>query len=139
MNQIICTKYCSLVNLQDDIKHSKKRFPLKIYFFILFCISISSLTYYLYFNYDLYSHEKVSKSLMDSFEITKIYQNSANYSAKQLNSEEVFFYENSSFSVIGSIDIKKINISYPILSDISKDFLKISPCRFYGPMPNKVR
>ena len=36
------------------------------------------------------------------------------------------------------IEINSININYPILSDYSEELLKISPCRFYGPMPNEV-
>ena len=75
---------------------------------------------------------------MDSIGITKIYNNSSEYNTSALN-QEIFFYENNAFSVIGTIDIEKINVSYPILSDINKDILKISPCRFYGPMPNEVR
>jgi hypothetical protein len=70
--------------------------------------------------------------------ITKIYNSNNSYNAIPL-SQEIDFYENGSFSVIGLIDIKKLNISYPILSDISKDALKIAICRFYGPMPNNVR
>ena len=40
--------------------------------------------------------------------------------------------------VIGIIEIKKINIIYPILSEINKDFLKIAPCRFCGPEANVI-
>jgi len=70
--------------------------------------------------------------------ITKIYNNDGTYSALPL-SNDISFYENGSFSVIGVIDIKKINISYPILSGISKDALKIATCLFYGPEPNNIR
>ena len=34
---------------------------------------------------------------------------------------------------------RKQNITYPILSTTSEELLKISPCRFYGPMPNEPR
>lgn len=147
MNQIIFNKHYVLPSEHDFLDNDKtnnnlfnrKRKFLKLQFFLLFSVSFATLAYYLYFSYDLYAYEKMSKNIMNSFELTKIYQNASDYSAKRINSEETFFYENSSFSIIGTIDISKINISYPILSDISKDFLKISPCRFYGPMPNKVR
>ena len=46
--------------------------------------------------------------------------------------------ENGSFSVIGSIEIKKIDVSYPILSDVNTEHLKVAPCRLYGPLPNEV-
>ena len=35
------------------------------------------------------------------------------------------------------IDIPIINISYPIISKTSEELLKISPCRFAGPFPNR--
>ena len=41
------------------------------------------------------------------------------------------------FSVIGIIEIPKINISYPILSESNDELLKIAPCRISGPMPNE--
>ena len=94
--------------------------------------------YYIGFKYDLYASERVSKSILDNFGLTKIYQGASDYNSELLN-REVVFYENGSFSVIGVIDIEKSGISYPILSDVSKDFLKIAPCRFYGPLPNEVR
>lgn len=78
------------------------------------------------------------KILLRVIGITKIYSTSEDYNAIPLN-KEINFYENGSFSVIGVIDIKKINISYPILSGISKDALKIATCRFYGPEPNEIR
>ncbi len=50
---------------------------------------------------------------------------------------EVEESNNSSF-IVGLIEIKKLKIIYPILSDVSDDLLKIATCRFYGPMPNEV-
>lgn len=140
MNQILCTKYCNLdIFEENDILQEKKKHLFKFQVFFLFSISVSTLIYYLYSKYDLYSHERISKNLIDTFELTSIYKKEEDYSVKKLSTEEIYFYENSSFSIIGKIYIKKINISYPILSDISKDFLKIAPCRFYGPMPNEIR
>lgn len=137
MNQIICTHNSHVKEEKFFDKRSnykQKRF-FKIQFFILSIISFSVLIYYMYFRYDLYNSERVSKSILDSIELSKIY---GNYNTKNLN-KEIVFYENGSFSVIGRIDIKSIEISYPIVSDINKEHLKISPCRFYGPMPNEVR
>ena len=70
--------------------------------------------------------------------ITKLYSNTTSYNVLPIN-QEISLYENGSFSVIGLIDIKKVNISYPILSSASKKALKIGTCRFYGPLPNEVR
>ena len=144
MNQIICSSRSNL-NISDtsnsiqgrNIFRSKRNiFIILFAFFIIVCIL--AVFYNIYFRYSLYANEKVSKDILDNIGLTKIYQDDSDYNAKLLN-KEIVFYENGSFSVIGVIDIKKLNISYPILSDVSKDFLKIAPCRFYGPMPNEIR
>lgn len=137
MNQIIYN-LDNESDIENNFKSPKKKNYLKIQLYILIIITISILIYYGCFRYDLYTKEKISKSLMESFSITKIYESSSEYNTALLN-QEIFFYENSSFSVIGIIEIKKIDISYPILSNINKDLLKVSPCRFYGPMPNTYR
>lgn len=36
----------------------------------------------------------------------------------------------------GIIEIEKINLYYPVFSELTEDLLKISPCKFYGNMPN---
>ena len=41
-------------------------------------------------------------------------------------------------TIIGTIKIPKINISYPIFSEYSDELLKISVCKFYGPDINTV-
>lgn len=36
----------------------------------------------------------------------------------------------------GIIEIPKINLYYPIFSNLTEDLLKISPCKFYGDSPD---
>lgn len=36
----------------------------------------------------------------------------------------------------GIIEIEKINLYYPVFSQLTEDLLKISPCKFYGDRPN---
>ncbi len=141
MNQIICTLNSNIKNFgrkKPSNKDTKKKRFLKIQFFILFIISLLLIIYYMFFRYELLSKEKLSKSIAQSFGIRKIYEDSSDYNAIPLGNT-IEFYENGSNSVIGIIDIKKLNISYPIFSDISKDGLKIATCRFFGPMPNEIR
>jgi len=42
------------------------------------------------------------------------------------------------YPVIGTIEIPKINVSYPILDEKSDPALKVSVCYWYGAMPNQV-
>ena len=37
----------------------------------------------------------------------------------------------------GIIEIPKINIYYPVFSELSDELLKIAPCKFYGNSPEK--
>ena len=140
MNQIICT---SSTNIENNLKTSILNKKSKILLLrIIFCISIVILIlmilYYLYFKYASYNLEKLSKDISDNLRIKKLYTTSYNYNANYLN-EDIFFHEDTSYSVIGNIKIDKLDISYPILSSISKELLKVAPCRFYGPLPNEVR
>ena len=86
----------------------------------------------------IYKEKKnIQKVLWISLGISKIY-NTSNYNTSLLNGE-IYFYENNSFSVIGLIEIEALNISYPILSNMNNELLKLAPCRFYGPLPNEIR
>lgn len=133
MNQIIFDKNST------DTKH-KKHSNIVYHFKILFILCIFLLIfltwYYFYFWNQLDNKEKISDKLKDNFNIAKLYSQTQSYTApKTLND---YISSDSSFSVIGLIDIPKINISYPILSNINDELLKIAPCRFYGPSPNEI-
>lgn len=129
MNQILESK---VLNKSTPLTHtnSSKKFKFILIFSILIialCIII-----YLILKYNSYKKEKFSKSLVTNFGITTLYANNNNYIANKTttNIEEPF--------VIGLLKIDKINLMYPILSNTSEELLKISPCRFYGPMPNEI-
>lgn len=136
MNQILCTNKISISNV--DIG-SRKRTILKIFFYSTIFIAVLFSIYYIYIRYDINKSEQISKNLLENFNITSIYRNKSNYSSAYVNQEIYFDAKNdlSSF-VVGVIEIKHINIMYPILSELNKDFLKISPCKFYGPLPNET-
>lgn len=159
MNQIICTLNSNLMPSNESLDKvprsnlyfsketdsnflfntffvNKRHYFYKILFYILFSISFFTFLYYLYFRYSLYSSEMVSKGLLNNFSITSLYKNNSPYTTNFLSSN-TSFAESPDPKVIGVIEIKKLNITYPILSEINKNVLKISPCRFYGPYPNE--
>lgn len=137
MNQIICT---NSVTLEMSKTYRKNIFLLKLTFYILVFLSIFFTSYYIYFRFDINKLEKLSKELIKDFNITTLYSNSENdYSAIRINNSDILNTSSlPSNSIIGIIKIPKLNLIYPILSDINKDLLKISPCKFYGPNPNTV-
>ena len=80
------------------------------------------------------TQEKLSKELLNNYTLTTLYQD-RNIDIPEEQKHSVLI-ENP--FVIGMIRISKINLNYPILSESSKDLLKISVCRFAGPMPNET-
>lgn len=129
MNQILESKVLNKSTPLTPTNSSKK-----FKFILIFSILIIALCIiiYLILKYNSYKKEKFSKSLVTNFGITTLYANNNDYIANKTttNIEEPF--------VIGLLKIDKINLMYPILSNSSEELLKISPCRFYGPMPNEI-
>lgn len=125
MNQIL---YHEKENIINNKKRSKKSFKFLLYLsvFSILCITC----YFLYSSYITRQKENFSKKLLNTFYLESLYSQNQDYVAVELNGTKSYF-------VIGIINIPKINIEYPILSDTTDEFLKIAPCRFYGPYPNK--
>ena len=109
------------------IKNNSKKY--KIQLIISLIIFITVFLFWLRYYLSTKSEDKFSNSLLNSFNIERIYSNSEGYTVVEL--------DGNSTTVIGIIEIPNINIKYPILSNISDELLKVSPCRFYGPLPNE--
>lgn len=130
MNQILESK---LIRESTTLKvtSSSKKFKFILVFSIL--IIIICIIFYLFSKYNSYQKEKLSKNLLTNFNITTLYANNNN----DYLSSRMEYNSNTPF-VIGLLKIDKINLLYPILSNSSEELLKISPCRFFGPMPNEI-
>lgn len=126
MNQII---YSEHENIRYIRKKNRKKFKILFYLSIalIFCISL----YFLYSFYVSNQKESISKDLLNSFYLERLYSSKNNYTIIHLNNNENYF-------VIGCIEIPSIQINYPILSNTNDELLKIAPCRFYGPNPNET-
>ena len=125
MNQIIFSEHENVKNIK---KNTRKKFKLLLYLSLILMFGII-----LYFSYSLYvtnQKQSISKDLLNTFNIERIYSNNS-YTTIPLNNNEKHF-------VIGSIEIPCIKIRYPILSDTNDELLKMAPCRFYGPYPNQI-
>lgn len=125
MNQI-------LLNFNYDRKKNRKRkFFFKFILYISILIIFCAIIYFLSFAYTSNKEEKLSSFFKSSFNIERLYSSGSDYTTVELNNGGNFF-------VIGLINIPKINIEYPILSNTTDELLKMAPCRFYGPYPNKT-
>ena len=114
------------------IKKYKKFFVIQlIVSLIIICLLLIAQ-----FSYSIYikKKENISKQLMSNYSISQLYSNTEKLS------DIINTYQNEQhqFTVIGVIEIPKINISYPILSNVSDELLKIAPCKISGPMPNEM-
>ena len=109
-------------------KFKFKKNNYKIQFFVSSIIAALSCFIFLLNLIKSHSQEKISKKLLNNYNLTTLYQTETS-SQKQLS--------NVPF-VIGIIKIDKIDLNYPILSQTNDDLLKVSVCRFAGPMPNEV-
>lgn len=136
MNQILITKnkdnnhYNYLFNTNTFVyKKNNKRKK----YFIIFLISIIICTIlFIYFIFSFLkrlNEQNETNILKEKYNINTLYSSSNNYTALKLS---------NNISIIGLIEIPRINISYPILSDSDESLLKISVCRFSGPLPNRV-
>ena len=136
MNQILVTKndnYCYYLKYnyfenekEKKIKHKKN------YLVILLSSSIICILilFYLIFSFiSRINNKKKTSNLVKKYNILSRYPSSNSYDAIKL-SDNIY--------IIGLIEIPSINISYPILSNCNEDLLKISVCKFSGPMPNQI-
>lgn len=56
------------------------------------------------------------------------------------NTQKVYITNsmNNTYRVIATIQIPKLNISYPIINEYNEEYLKIAPTKLMGPEPNTV-
>ena len=98
-------------------------------FIIFILLGLIFIIYNLYINYEDNSTSELVKS---TYELKRLYNSSSDYYFS-------FNLDNGdSATIIGNIIIDKINVNYPILSNLTDELLKISICKFYGPNPNLV-
>ena len=125
MNQILITKFYDKKTL---FLKRKKYFYYYTFISSLLIILIIVL-YFILKKYNIYKENKNSMYFSNIYNISTLYSNSNTYTELKLS---------NNISIIGLIEIPSINISYPILSTANTELLKISICRFYGPLPNRV-
>ena len=132
MNQILFSKYNNNLKEIPISSNELQLVPVsrKQKWFVML-LSFSATVFVLVVGYLIYSayseakRERLYSSLANDYSIARLYSNNT------LNSDTTA--AEPIFNIIGIIKIDKIKISYPILSVINDDLLKIGPCRFAGP------
>jgi len=125
-----------LENMSKD--NTKKQEALKNKYHLQFIISIIVAVIFLIILYyhinNLNKQEAKSQKLLNNYSLTTLYND--DISENVIIGNQSVSFENP--FVIGMIRISKINLNYPILSESNSELLKISLCRFAGPMPNEI-
>lgn len=103
----------------NKIEKNKKFFKLQFIFSIL--IIFTTISFSIYYIYSLKNREKISENIIGNYNIYRLYAENSK------NQEEII--QNNLF---GIIEIPKINLYYPVLSNLTEENLKVSPCKFYG-------
>jgi len=125
MNQILVIDNCLIYNN----KNFKNSIIYLYLFFISISISLMLLFYFLCSHFISFKQSKKTNLLKNKYNISMLYTSDTSYTTIKLS---------NNISIIGSIGIPKINISYPIIENTTEDLLKVSVCRLSGPSPNRI-
>ena len=118
--------------LHNKIKQSIKRTLLfRLQFYVSIVLIFITIIIYFINQQIMNSKEYTSHKIANNYNILKLYNNSTKSTEISINQD------GQNFSIIGMIEIPKINIYYPIISEATDELLKIAPCRISGPMPNE--
>lgn len=118
-NDIDNIKKVNKINKKNEKNTNRKFF--KLQFTISIIIIITAISFSIYQIYSINSKEKISQNLIGNYNIYKLY-------ADTQTKEE----ENIENNLFGIIEIPKINLYYPVFSNLTEENLKVSPCKFYG-------
>ena len=157
MNQILVTQK---VYVTPELKRKKKFYQVH---FLLSVILIGALgIVYLYGAYERNKSEAVSKEVLSGIsldnttvddEVLVAYldgmpdsnveeqeqaQPQAEQQASRTKNQVITTADGETYSTVATVNIPKLNLSYPVLSETSDKLLKIAPCKFWGPDPNEV-
>lgn len=127
MNQILQT-YLNNKSYKSKIKNNLK---IQLYFSVLLIAFIIGT--FIYKSINISKQEKYSKQILENYNIIRIYSN-LSYSNTENNTSIIENNANSEKeNILGTINIPKLNIQYPVFSNFDNELLKISLCRFFGP------
>ena len=153
MNQILVSEK---VYVTPELKRKRKTYKV---IFILCLILIVILTcYYVLAEYDKNQKEQLSRVILDQMTDTTTVEEKVVVVAldEPQTEEEVPIIEMPSTTTTSNtidsqitangqtytteaiLDYPKLGINYPVLSEESEEFLKVSLCKYWGPNPNKV-
>ena len=162
MNQILVTEK---IYVTPELKRKKKIY--KILFMISIFSIITLFSMYIYAEYDRNKDESISEDILSYITSKNDKTTVSDYKnalvvkitqdvAKELEEkQDIDMEENQELQIttatstytapngkqyeyIGIVNIPKLNIIYPILSNTTDELMKVAPCKFHGSNPNEV-
>lgn len=161
MNQILVTQK---LYITPELRRKKKMY--KFQFFLSVLLVCLLFSYYIYAEYDRSKSEEVSKEILEGIEILNIQTDTvvADTTVKEYDgmivvaieddeADDAQIIENTqpvpetveyktsngiSYSVEAVLNIPRLGINYPVISEWSEELLKISLNKYWGPKPNEV-
>ena len=162
MNQILISQK---LYVTPELRRKKKMY--KFQFFLSVLLVCLLFSYYIYAEYDRSKSEEVSKEILQGIEMLNIQTGTtveADTTIKEYDGmivvaieddeeddaqiiettpqvpEAVEYTTNAgvSYSVESVLNIPRLGINYPVISEWSDELLKISVNKYWGPKPNEV-
>lgn len=161
MNQILVTQK---LYITPELRRKKKMY--KIQFFLSVLLVCLLFSYYIYAEYDRSKSEEVSKEILEGINISKGVESTVGQdntikeydgviivaiddnenddqqiiNSNQTQEDTVKYTTNSGieYSVEAILNIPRLGINYPVISEWSEELLKVSLNKYWGPKPNEV-
>ena len=155
MNQILVTEK---IYVTPELRRKKKLY--KINFILSIIIIIILFSIYVYASYDRNKQENISQDILasmgaeddttiskddsvwvialDGEDESNLYTAEEPEKTNNTITDEYVASNGKRYKMVGKIQIPKINIDYPILSETTDSLLKVSVCKFWGSNPNEV-
>lgn len=159
MNQILVTQK---LYITPELRRKKKRY--KVQFFLSVLLVCLLFSYYIYAEIDRGKSEEVSQEILSEVMSTK--ENKEDTTTRkssdnviivaidadeeleeqiiseppktQTNTVEYTTIAGVTYNVEAIVNIERLGINYPIISETSEELLKISINKYWGPSPNEV-
>lgn len=157
MNQILVTEK---LYVTPELRKKKKVYKVQFYISVILVVILAG--YYVYQEIDKARNEKLSQEILANVNIDtpeddptvlknegdllvvmlddqeEEETNPANVSTPAFSTEVQTTTSGTQYSTVAIVNIPKINVNYPVLSEASDELLKIAPNKFWGPNPNEV-
>lgn len=161
MNQILITQK---LYVTPELKRRKRIYKVSFILSIIAVIVLSGM--YIYAEYDRYKENTLAEDLLSSMGIGEednttidIRDNALIVAMTQeqvideninlnltlqeedknvIKSGQYTASNGKTYSIIGIVNIPKLNVKYPIIEETTESLLKISICKFWGPNANEI-